>query len=99
MRVTAYRHQILAPGDVEILAYHWLPVGVSRLTHPHLHRSKGLPPLDCGPVAAPLTLTDIHLPTGYVSLADVARLLIAEFGVEPRRADWEALLRETPMAP
>jgi hypothetical protein len=34
----------------------------------------------------------MHLPTGFITLADIVRLLIDEFGVEPLRADWRDVL-------
>ena len=34
----------------------------------------------------------MHLPTGAARFADVVRLLIAEFGIAPQCADWEAVL-------
>ncbi len=37
-------------------------------------------------------LQTAHLPTGYVSLADIIRLLIRDFGATPRRRDWESVL-------
>lgn len=42
-----------------------------------------------------ITLADMHIPTGFVTLADIVRLLIAEFGVEPRRSDWQRVLDRT----
>lgn len=33
-----------------------------------------------------------HLPTGYVSLPDIIRLLIRDFHATPRRHDWQSIL-------
>ena len=63
---------------------------------PHLHLSGRLPPLDPGPATEPAALGEIRLPTGFVTLADVVWLLITEFGIAPRRADWEAILAAQP---
>jgi hypothetical protein len=92
---SAYRYHILDRDDREILAYHWHPEGVSPVTEPHLHLSGRLRPLDIGAPDTPVALGEMHLPTGIVSLAHVVRLLIAEIGVEPRRDDWETVLRSS----
>lgn len=92
---SAYRYHILDRDGREILAYHCHPDGVSSVTEPHLHLSGRLSPLDTGPRDIPVRFDEMHLPTGMVTLAQVVRLLITEFGVEPRRDDWEAVLSST----
>ena len=95
VRAASYRYRLLDANEREILAYHWHPIGVSPITYPHLHLSGRLAPLDLGPREDPVRLGGMHLPTGGpVTLADVVRLLITEFGVIPRRADWEQILAE-----
>jgi hypothetical protein len=37
-------------------------------------------------------LQKAHIPTGRVELEDVLLLAIREFGVRPRRDDWEEIL-------
>lgn len=93
IRTTSYAYQVLDHEDREILAYHLHPAGVSPITFPHLHLCGRLTPLDLGPGVEPAALGDMHLPTGVVTLADVVRLLIDEFDITPRRADWDAVLR------
>jgi hypothetical protein len=39
--------------------------------------------------------TRAHLSTGPVALEDILRLVITEFGVTPRRADWDTVLQRT----
>ena len=92
VRISGYRYQLFDSQDREILAYHWHPEGISPIAYPHLHLSGRLSPLDLGPRQEPAALGEMHLPTGDVTLADVVRLLITEFGIAPRRADWEAIL-------
>ena len=87
-----YSYRILEPEGREILAYHWHPTSVSPVKNPHVHLSSRIGPLVIAPSGAAVALADMHLPTGFVDLNDVVRLLIAEFGVEPRRADWDAVL-------
>jgi hypothetical protein len=92
VQATSYRYQLLDGEEREILAYHWHPVGLSSITYPHVHLSGRLAPLDTGRGAEPVALGGMHLPTGLVTLADIVRLLITEFGVEPRRDDWATVL-------
>lgn len=93
-RIDGYHYEVLDRLGREILAYHWHPAGVSPVTEPHLHLSGRLRPLDVDPRDEPIPLGEMHLPTGFVMLAQMVRLLITEFGVEPRREDWETVLRE-----
>ncbi len=37
-------------------------------------------------------LSNLHIPTGHVTISDIVRFLIAEVGVEPRRSDWMNVL-------
>ena len=37
-----------------------------------------------------------HLPTGHISLADIARCLITEFAIPPLRTDWADILAAAP---
>ncbi len=41
-----------------------------------------------------IAISDLHLPTGVVSLASIVRFLIEEIGVEPNRDDWDEVLRQ-----
>lgn len=92
--VVSYLYRVLDREEREILAFHWHPTGLSNITDPHLHLSGRLNPIDMGRDQEPLPLADMHLPTGFVTLEDVVRLLITEFGITPRRADWDGILRE-----
>jgi len=92
VRTSAYLYAIVRSSDEkEILSYHWHPDSRSPITFPHLHISEG----------AECRLTFFHrahLPTGRVSLEKFLWLLIADFGVEPLRADWEHVLAEADKA-
>jgi len=94
VRIVSYEQRILDRDDREILAFHWHPTGRSNVIDPHLHLSGRLNPIDIGRNQELLPLADMHIPTGFVTLEDVVRLLITEFGITPRLADWDALLRE-----
>jgi hypothetical protein len=89
--LAGYIYRILDRGGREVIAYHWHPESAGP-AFPHLHLSGRLPPVDLGPDVAPAAIADMHLPTGHVTLAAFVRLLIAEFGIEPLRADWESVL-------
>ena len=50
-------------------------------------------PLSFGPTT--VSLNDLHLPTGYVTLEDVIRFCIHDLGVPPLSADWNEILIES----
>lgn len=84
----AYQHALEDEDGREIIAYHWHPERGSAYNYPHLHIGTG--------IGASLgEIHKRHFPTGRVSLEDVLRLVIKEFGAEPARADWEEVLEET----
>ncbi|MGH2560294.1 MAG: hypothetical protein ACRDJH_14620 [Thermomicrobiales bacterium] len=93
VRIVGYAYQILERTEREVLAFHWHPFGLSPVRFPHAHLSSRIPrfELDAGVSVA---LSDMHIPTGLITLADVVRLLIVEFGVEPRRPDWDVILQQ-----
>jgi hypothetical protein len=88
--VVGYIYAVQLQDLTELVAYHWHPGASGGVDHPHLH---------FGPAAArsdsavrPREMHKVHFPTGEVPLAAFLRLAITEFGVEPRRPDWEAIL-------
>jgi hypothetical protein len=83
----AYYHSLEDEDGREIVAYQWHP-GQGSIDFPHLHIGTRIPAI--------LGAAHKHpFPTGRVSLEDVLRLAIREFGVEPARDDWEEVLDET----
>ena len=60
-------------------------MGRSSFISQHLH-------IGHGAIAAREELHTAHLPTGYVSLPDIIRLLIRDFHAAPRRSDWQSIL-------
>jgi hypothetical protein len=76
--VDAYLYVVHDQDDRELLSWRWLPVVPAE--PPHLH------------VRGPLA--EFTLPTGPVQVHSVLRLLLAEFGVPPRRPDWQIVLDE-----
>ena len=82
-----YRYETMDANAREILAYHWHPTGQSSFISQHLH-------IGYGAMIGREELQNAHLPTGYVSVIDIMRLLVREFGVSPRRANWESVLND-----
>ena len=78
-----YIYALVGPDGEDLLAYHWHPEGLSRVTRPHVHIAA---------IRHPVVSARTHLPTGRAELADLVRLLIEELGVPPRRGDWSAVL-------
>jgi len=91
VRSTAYFCDLVDRDQREILAYHWHPA-TDGPSFPQFHLTGRLPAIGVGPGVTPVALGDMHLPTGHVSFASVVRLLIEEFGIAPRRSDWQAIL-------
>jgi len=82
----AYYFYSLDDGDHrEIIAYHWHPEGHSNVVAPHIHIGRGA-------MAGRPELSNAHLPTGIISLADVIRVAIVDFNVQPLRQDWQTIL-------
>ena len=91
-RIRRHSYRILERDGREILAYHRHPGGASPVNHPHVHLSGRSQPFEAKPGGAVVDLAAMHLATGQVGIVDIVRMLIEEFGVEPRRPDWQAIL-------
>jgi hypothetical protein len=84
-----YDYALHDSTGAEIIAYHWHPGTWSG--RPHLHvQGYG------GPLAD--FMRKAHLPSGRVSVEEIIRCAIEEFGAEPLRTDWEAVLAESQTA-
>lgn len=68
---------------------------MSDVRFPHLHLSTRIPSFDIQPHTEPVTLSGMHIPTGFVTSAEIVRLIVVEFGVEPTRADWDAIVQSS----
>ena len=82
-RATRYVVQVMDADERELLTYHWHPFGPSWAGFPHLYLGD--------PIAA-ADFAKAHLPTGFIPLAAIVRLLIVDLGVAPIRPDWQAVL-------
>jgi hypothetical protein len=90
--LAGYIYTLLNASIDEIVAYHWHHQTREGLAFPHLHI--GPAALGRDAVVLPGEFHKVHFPTGQVTLSDFVRLAITEFGVEPRRADWAAILAQ-----
>lgn len=94
--VTMYMYAVKDLNDRELFTYHWHPVGLSRVRTPHLHYSSATPislPNRRGSSSViELDMSNAHFPTHRIELAELVRFLIRDFGVAPRRQDWERVL-------
>jgi len=86
-----YWYHVTEADGREILAYHWHPDGATWMRAPHVHLSSRIPSIPISGGDA-VSLADMHLPTGFVAVSDIVRLLITDFRVVPRREDWEIVL-------
>jgi hypothetical protein len=97
VQTTLYQYRVLDYDLAEILVYDWAPYGPSPVRTPHLHVPAAgsiiLAQRPDSPRAQTRTfLGSLHLPTGPIALEDIVELLIREFQVVPRRADWNDVL-------
>ena len=89
----AYEYRILDSRETELLVHHWQPGAIARgPDFPHVHVSAALSAQVSATATRRLALDKRHIPTGLVSLADVVRMLIAEFGIAYRHRNWAARL-------
>ncbi|MFN0147524.1 MAG: hypothetical protein ACKVT1_13505 [Dehalococcoidia bacterium] len=73
-----YRHQFYS-GGAEVILFHWHPIGLSRITEPHLHVGEG-------------RLRGLHVPSGEIGLGRIIEFAIRELRAVPTRDDWESLI-------
>lgn len=96
----AYYYSLADRDGREVLAYHWHPM-TPAVTSPHLHIELGAVRREVLERAGLTTahnalrrdLAGAHLPTHQIGLTEFIRMLITQFGIPPRRRDWERLLR------
>lgn len=60
------------------------------------HHLQGPIPLNLGDDRYhPVTLNDLHLPTGWIPVEEVLRFCIVDLGVKPLSPNWDEILRES----
>lgn len=91
VNVLSWDYTIYDHNERDILAYHWHPEGTSDKTAPHFHVGSVI--LDTTSHELGKTFSRLHLPSGYITIADVVRTLIEEFNVVPIHDRWDETLR------
>jgi hypothetical protein len=86
--VVAYIYTVTDTMQREIISYQWHSTGPSPITFPHLH-------LGVGSRVGHDRVRQAHFPTEHVTLQSFLHLLITDFEVAPRRADWRMVLTQT----
>jgi hypothetical protein len=76
-----------AESERTLLAFHWHPLGISRVRGHHAHIKFE------GAVSSTL-LSKIHLPTSRVLLEDVVQFCIEELGAKPQHSHWQDVLED-----
>ncbi len=92
VREVAYLYEIAHVTGGEVLSFHWTSEAayLGAVTFPHLHIGTAL--LAERPTLLIEDVPKAHVPTGPISLGEIVRLLIVEFGVAPLRADWMEII-------
>jgi hypothetical protein len=91
VNIQMYQYSILDYWHKELLVYHWQPDVVGP-DFPHIHVSAALNAQIGALEQEQIALDKLHLPTGFVTLQSVIRMLITEFDIRPLRADWQTRL-------
>ena len=92
-RIAGYAHRVLDRHGRELLAFHWHPdPAVPAPTFPHVHVSARLVVPNPAGEADSASLDKLHLPTGFVPIPAVVRMLIEEFGARPLTVRWRERL-------
>ena len=73
--------------DYVLIAFHWHPLGVSRVRHHHVH-------VHASGALGAWQADRLHVPTSRILLEDVVQFCIEELAARPRRADWQQVLED-----
>lgn len=97
--VTGYSYRLIERNGRELVAFHWHPdSNVPAPPFPHLHLSAALVVPKPSGDSDEILLDKLHMPTGFVSLPAVVRMLIEEFGVRPLMPRWQQRLADAEQA-
>ncbi len=88
-RTVSYSYEVRLGDRQEIIAYHW---------HPGSGRPDGAPHAHFRTLREPVALEKAHFPTGGITFAAIARLLIEDCGAEPLEPGWAAALQRADAA-
>lgn len=96
IRTSEYAYEFLVPDADAIgrraFAYHWHPLGTeaTAVRYPHVHVGKAVSSTILGK-----PVTELHFPSGRVSLEEVLTFAVNELHVEPLRDDFAVVLERT----
>jgi len=81
-----------ATDDKEIIAFQWTPEvnDPCQKRYPHLHLGERFTGGDLLPGSS---FHKMHIPTGRISVESFIRMAIEEFGAEPKKKNWRAIIR------
>jgi hypothetical protein len=91
LKTLSYRYHIRPDGKTDP-AFRWEYTREAPGDHCR-HHIQG--PLDAHFGRASLSLNDIHLPTGYVTIEEIVRFLIVDLGVKPLTERWREVIADS----
>jgi hypothetical protein len=86
-------YSIATADHIEILTFQWTPEATHSKTFPHVHVGRAI--VSDKTLIMPERFRKVHIPTGHVTLAAVARMAIEEFQVKPLTRRWSAVLDDS----
>ena len=97
--IAAYSFELSTNDGHELVAYHWNSVTRVGVPYPHIHIGRSLAhPALPSPFRRQISqLSKAHLPTGFISLAQLLETLVIDLDVVPRRNDWSEVLAAADM--
>ena len=90
LRTIRYKYTLAVRDEDPIFRWEYGPPLSGFYSRHHL---QGAVPLQIGRHS--LSLNDLHLPTGYVTVEEVLRFCIADLGVTPRSRAWNEILLDS----
>lgn len=86
VEIVGYHYTVHDSEQREVLAYHWHPSPQEFIRTPHLHLGSG------ARVGFDPLVSKTHLPTGFVTLGEIIRVLIQDLSIRPRHSAWETVV-------
>jgi hypothetical protein len=97
LRTLRYAYRVTegpAFGSPWILRWEYESRDISAHAHPrhHFHLNTAM---SCFEGRHTLNLSDLHMPSGWITIEEVIRFLIHELGIKPKNGDWDRILQES----